>query len=103
MTEVTFTMVQGPNNHQLLASLGRPYKAPMGIDPSIATAVTFTDDTGTEFLVCIDSMGREDSSGNSWTIEGRAVGPQKNHGQFVGYYQANSRKGWLRFALYDGQ
>ncbi len=47
-------------------------------------------------VVVIDSVTREDGSGESWNFEGRVVDFVGNP-KIIGYFSTRTRKGWVRF------
>jgi len=101
--EKELKIVNGPNKMQLIVSLMRPRKGAFDdTDIDRSTAVRFTtfdhvsDIPG--FRACINSMGREDGSGNSWNIEGYTIGGSTSS-KFKGYYNSRKREGVITLTL----
>ncbi|MEN9912940.1 MAG: hypothetical protein RLY66_348 [Candidatus Parcubacteria bacterium] len=101
--EVNVSIMAGPGEMQLVMSLTRASHGPYGIDMVKATSVHFTTDlkgsvvTG-GFSACVNSVSREDGSGNNWNLEGYVL-DYPNISGFKGYYNSKTRKGHFTLML----
>jgi hypothetical protein len=100
--EVKVKIINGPNEMHLMMSLMRPFKGNFDdVNINAATAVQFTVKGNSDipgFRACINSMSREDGSGNSWDIEGYTIGGSTFR-KFKGYYNSRKREGVITLTL----
>ena len=98
---VSRRVIAGPSELQILMSLMRPSEgAPFRINMTKGTAVKFTvmreDQPNVEIWTAIESIQREDGSGNSWNIGGQVLDGGE-YRTFNGYYNSKLRVGHIKF------
>jgi len=69
---------------------------PAAPEPGTSGAQSSTYSALTVVGVCIQQIGRESDTGESWSFEGWVPGlPVYEHSSVRGYYDTRSNKGWL--------
>ena len=97
-----FGITHGPGKWDLFIALGEntfenPHVVIFQIDEKMITVTTDARQAAsimTKVEICLNSLGREDGSGQKWLFEG--FNPH-SHQNVQGYFNLNTRKGWIEF------
>lgn len=100
----SYRILNGPNTDRLVDAFKYAYDKPFGCLLPLEFEVEFDVDT-TKTQICpfhVTSIEHEDGSGHSFNIKGSCLIPSLAETDlyktvYTGYYNASTRKGWVKF------
>lgn len=92
MAKERFEISNGPGKFELMVSL-------LHGELDNRSSVQFHSEKSfkSPMRVRINSLEREDGSGDCWNLTGFALGYAAHEGKVQGFFRTDSRKGWIEF------